>query len=71
MGVLLVVISAPSGAGKTSVINKILENALLDYHYSVSATTRPPRKGEANGVHYNFLSEENIITRVTGKDKYK
>jgi guanylate kinase len=50
---LIFVISAPSGAGKTTVINKFLENR-NDFVISVSATTRTPRTGEVNGKHYYF-----------------
>ena len=51
----LIVISGPSGAGKTSVIDALLQSdsALTR---SVSATTRPPRPNEINGVNYHFLS---------------
>jgi guanylate kinase len=50
---LIFVISAPSGAGKTTVIDKFLEDR-DDFVISVSATTRPPRTGEVNGRHYYF-----------------
>ncbi len=45
---LLVVISAPSGAGKTSVLREVMERR-PDVRFSVSATTRPPREGEVDG----------------------
>ncbi|HYN76742.1 MAG TPA: guanylate kinase [Lamprocystis sp. (in: g-proteobacteria)] len=50
---ILFIISAPSGAGKTSLVRALLER---DPHLglSVSATTRPPRPGEQDGVHYHF-----------------
>lgn len=51
----LVVISAPSGAGKSSVC-RALRSRDRDLRYSVSCTTRPPRPGEKDGVHYRFLS---------------
>jgi guanylate kinase len=53
----LVVISAPSGAGKTSVLHKVLRNH-PDFVFSVSATTRPPREGERDGIDYHFISDE-------------
>lgn len=55
---LLVIISSPSGGGKTSIIHKILEKYPEPYVYSVSATTRKPRPGEIDGKDYFFLSEE-------------
>ena len=57
----LIVISGPSGAGKTSVIDALLQAnpALIR---SVSATTRPPRPNEADGVHYHFLSPSEFET---------
>ncbi|MBR3953292.1 MAG: guanylate kinase [Oscillospiraceae bacterium] len=55
-GVLLV-ISGPSGVGKGTIINKLFD---MDdnLYFSVSATTRQPRQGEINGVHYTFKSIE-------------
>lgn len=53
----LIIISAPSGAGKTTIVKKILED-MPWLKYSVSYTTRKPREGEINGVHYNFVSVE-------------
>ena len=54
---LLIVISAPSGAGKTSVLFEVLK-LHPEITFSVSATTRKPREGEKNGVNYHFLTEE-------------
>jgi guanylate kinase len=54
---LLVVISAPSGGGKTTVINS-LRRRRSEFLYSISVTTRPKRPGERNGVHYYFASAE-------------
>jgi guanylate kinase len=50
------VLSAPSGGGKTTVA-KLLMQRRTDLGYSVSCTTRPPRAGEVNGMDYYFLSE--------------
>jgi len=55
---MLVIISSPSGGGKTSIIQKILQKYPEQYVYSISATTRKPRPGEVNGKDYFFLSEE-------------
>ena len=53
----LIVISGPSGAGKTSICKALLEG-LLDTVWSVSVTTRPPRHGEVNGDSYQFVSRK-------------
>jgi guanylate kinase len=50
----ILVFSAPSGAGKTTIL-EFLTRAVPNLVYSVSATTRKPRAGEANGVHYFFM----------------
>lgn len=52
----LFVLSSPSGGGKTTVI-KALKKRQLDLQYSVSATTRPPREQEKDGVDYHFYDE--------------
>lgn len=52
----LFVISAPSGAGKTSLANKIVES-MADVERSISHTTRPIRPGEIEGVHYHFVEK--------------
>lgn len=52
----LFVVSAPSGAGKSTLCNAVRER-FPDIHYSVSATTRPPRPGETDGVDYHFVTE--------------
>ena len=50
----LYTISAPSGAGKTSLVNALLDNT-ADIQVSVSHTTRPRRRGEVDGVNYHFV----------------
>ena|SRR5207249_3886452 len=52
MGGRLVVISGPSGVGKTTVCDEVLK--LPGFRRVVTATSRPPRKGEVDGVHYHF-----------------
>ena len=54
---LMLVLSSPSGAGKTTISRKILESD-ADITMSVSATTRPPRSGEQDGVDYHFVSTQ-------------
>jgi len=55
----LYIISAPSGAGKTTICRAVLDR-LKDITYSVSYTTRKPRKGEHDGVDYNFITTEDF-----------
>jgi guanylate kinase len=50
------VVSAPSGAGKTTILSRVLRE-LPGIRFSVSHTTRPPRPGEAGGVDYHFVDE--------------
>lgn len=50
-----VIFSAPSGAGKTTIVRYLL-GEFPDLSFSISATSRPPRDGEDDGDHYNFLS---------------
>lgn len=52
----MVVISGPSGAGKSTICRRLLQDPRVQF--SVSATTRPPRKGEVDGRDYIFLSPE-------------
>lgn len=59
---ILYVVSAPSGAGKTTVITSVLESEPL--HYSISCTTREPRAGEVDGRHYHFLSPDDFLRKV-------
>jgi len=59
----LVVISGPSGAGKTSVCRALKQRH--DVEFSVSATTRQRREGEQDGVDYHFLTLEDFQRRVT------
>jgi guanylate kinase len=56
----LFVISAPSGAGKTSLVQALL-NINPQIRLSVSYTTRPPRAGEVNGKDYHFVSREHFL----------
>ncbi|WP_034765487.1 guanylate kinase [Chrysiogenes arsenatis] len=56
----IVVLSAPSGAGKTTLARK-LERSVTHVHFSTSHTTRPPRPGEVNGKDYFFVDLERFI----------
>ena len=53
----VIIISAPSGSGKTTIINRLLQSG-LPLAFSISACTRPMREGEVNGKDYYFLSSD-------------
>ncbi len=59
----LVIVSGPSGAGKTTVLQQIFQRSRLPLVASISATTRAPRPGEQDGVDYHFLSREEFARR--------
>ena len=59
---LLIVLSGPSGCGKGTMVAEILKRG--DCAVSVSATTRAPREGETNHVHYHFISREEFERRI-------
>ena len=61
------IISGPSGVGKDSVIEE-LRKAYPDAAYVVTATTRPKRPGEIDGVHYIFLTREEFLERIERND---
>lgn len=63
----LFVISAPSGAGKTSLVRALVET-LPDVRVSVSYTTRLIRPGEMDGINYHFISRENFIDMIERND---
>jgi guanylate kinase len=59
---ILFVVSAPSGAGKTTLCDALRQTP--DFVYSVSCTTRPPRTGEIEGEDYRFLSETDFLAQA-------
>ena len=63
---ILFLISAPSGAGKTTLVEKLRQTPNL--LYSVSCTTRAPRTGEIDGEDYQFLSDKDFRARVEAGD---
>ena len=60
---LIVIISAPSGCGKGTVLKEVFAK-YNKARYSISATTRNPRDGEKNGVEYHFLSKADFENRI-------
>lgn len=63
----LVIISAPSGAGKSTIIRHLLDKG-INLEFSISATTRAPRGREKNGIEYYFLSVNDFRERVKNGD---
>jgi len=61
----LIVVSAPSGAGKTTVVERLIQ-AAPDLRMSRSYTSRPARDGEADGVDYNFVSRDRFEAMIAG-----
>lgn len=59
---LLFIISGPAGSGKGTIVSRVRELAPFDF--SVSATTRNPRPGEIDGVHYHFLTKEQFEEKI-------
>ena len=64
---MLIVISSPSGGGKTTVIREVRKRR-PELGYSISCTTRDPRPGEVNGENYIFLSESEFLERINRDD---
>ena len=58
-----IIFSAPSGAGKTTIVNKLLEK-FANLKFSISATTRKPRPNESHGKDYYFLDKEDFESRI-------
>lgn len=64
----LIVFSAPSGAGKTTLVRHLLSIPDLNLAFSISAASREPRTGETNGVDYYFLGIEEFKKRIKAND---
>ena len=65
---LLIVFSAPSGAGKNTIIDYLMERHPGEYVYSISATTRQPRGNEKHGEAYFFLTEKTFKAKIEQDD---
>ena len=61
----IIVLSAPSGTGKSTIINRLIEMADLSLGFSISATSRSPRGNEKHGKEYYFLSEQEFKERAS------
>ena len=64
----IIIVSAPSGCGKSTIINAVMGSGERDLGFSVSATNRPPRAGEVDGVNYHFLSTDEFRRRIAAGD---
>jgi guanylate kinase len=62
-----IIVCAPSGAGKTTIVRHLLKT-FESLAFSVSATSREPRKGETPGVHYHFISADDFKERIASND---
>lgn len=63
---IIVIISGPSGSGKGTIIKELIKNE--QYALSISATTRMPRSGESEGLHYFFKSKNEFIEMINKED---
>ncbi|MFO7614195.1 MAG: guanylate kinase [Bacteroidales bacterium] len=59
-----IIVSAPSGAGKTTIVRRLLD-AGLDLEFSVSAASRPPRRNEMHGIDYYFITAEAFREKIS------
>src|SRR6202012_6210497 len=62
----LIIFSAPSGAGKTTIVHHLLSK-MPELEFSISATTRPPRGDEKEGYDYYFITKEDFLHRIAKK----
>ncbi len=63
----VIIFSAPSGSGKSTIVNHLLELD-LGLEFSISATSRPPRGNESNGIEYYFLSAEEFKKKIQNNE---
>ncbi|MFR0835357.1 MAG: guanylate kinase, partial [Barnesiella sp.] len=64
----LIIFSAPSGSGKSTIVNHLLSKE-LNLEFSISATSRPPRGKEKNGVEYSFITPDEFREKIN-KDEF-
>ncbi len=67
----LIIFAAPSGSGKSTIINSIMADGgeeALNLHFSISATSRPPRGQEQNGVEYFFLTPDEFREKIANDE---
>jgi guanylate kinase len=66
---MILILSSPSGAGKTTLTRMLIEDSELDLTLSVSVTTRRQRSSEVDGVHYHFLADRGDFERMKAADE--
>lgn len=64
----IIIISGPSGVGKKTIIDQVINDKNLNLVYSISMTTRQPRPGEKNGVDYFFVSDEEFKKSIENNE---
>lgn len=64
---LLLVIAGPAGSGKSTLCDRLLQERRI-FSRVVTTTTRPPRPGEINGIHYHFFSADEFRRRLAAGD---
>jgi len=64
----LIIFSAPSGAGKTTIVKELLKKDELKLKFSISAASRAPREGEVHAKDYYFFSAEEFKTRIANSE---
>jgi guanylate kinase len=66
---MILILSSPSGAGKTTLTRMLMQDSALDLTLSVSVTTRQQRSSEVDGIHYRFLADRNEFERMREADE--
>lgn len=64
----IIIISAPSGTGKSTIIGEIINDPELRLEFSISATNREPRRGEVDGVNYYFMNTESFNKAIANDE---
>ncbi|MDE6082596.1 MAG: guanylate kinase, partial [Malacoplasma sp.] len=64
----IIIISGPSGVGKKTIIDQVINNADLNLTYSISMTTRQPREHEKNGIDYFFVTEQEFEKAIANNE---